>query len=230
MAKSKKLDHSHNVEEEAFPSNSNASKVAPIRPEYREEDGANIVEEPQPITKTIKGRAIRRKKSLSRSIKETFINENSKNVGHYIVFEVLIPAAKNMIQEMFTQGIEMFLFGESGGGRNRSKRMDKTIVSYGSMYRRDSERPESRHSRRDKFDLSEIFFKRGDEANEVLEQLCDQLEKYDEVTVSDYFDFAGINGANWVHAKWGWTNLKRAYCTHTRNGYAIVLPDPEELG
>jgi len=212
--------------EEEFPSNSMASQVAPIRPEVQ-----GTTDQPKIVRKSIGAHAIRRRKSLTRSIKETFVNEDSKNVGQYIIFEVLIPAAKSMIQEMVTQGIEMFLFGEGGGGRSRSRdRGDKTLVSYSKMYKRDDDRSNRRpSSRRDRFNLSDIYFRKGDEATQVLEDLCDLLEKYDQVTVADYFDAAGVDGATWVHAKWGWDELKRAYCTHTRDGYQIVMPEPIEL-
>lgn len=224
MAK-RKINNTYNTEDEAMPSNSNASKVAPIREMTRiEEEGANI-EEPREVRKSIKGRAVRKKKSLIQS----FFSENTKEVAQYVLFEVLIPAAKETIQSMVTQGIEMFLFGGEGGGRSRSKNRSETKVSYNNMYRNREDPRESRRSRRDRFDLEDIFFKRGDEASEVLEGLCDQLEKYDQVTVADYFDLAGIDGATWVHNKWGWDDLKRARCTHTRNGWAIILPDPIEL-
>lgn len=225
----KKLPNLVNIEEDALPSNSKASqKVAPIRP-INEPELKTLDEMVEQVKQPSKIKAIRRKKSLTRSIKETFINDDTRSVGQYILFEVLIPAAKSMVQDMVTKGIEMFLYGEtSNRGRGRD---DRTVISYNSMYKRrdhDAERYRPT-SKRDKFDLDSIFFREHTEAEDVLEQLCDQLEKYDEVTVADYFGFADIEGATWVHAKWGWTNLKRASCTHTRNGWAIILPEPVEL-
>ncbi len=227
MAK-RKIKNTYNTEDEAMPGNSNASKVAPIRETtiQIEEEGANI-EEPKVVRKTIKGRAIRKKRSLIQS----FFSEDTKNVGQYVLFEVLIPAAKSMIQEMVTQGIEMFLFGGEGSGRSRSRNREETKVSYNRMYKgREDPRESRRSSRRDRFELEEIFFRRGDEASKVLEDLCDQLEKYDQVSVADYFDLAGIDDTNnWATRKWGWDDLTRARCTHTRQGWAIILPDPIEL-
>jgi len=227
MAKTK-IKGTYNDEKDAMPSNSNASKIAPIRETSVEieEDGANI-ETPPVVRKTIKGRAIRKKKSLIQS----FFGEDTKNVAQYILFEVLIPAAKETIQSMVTQGIEMFLFGGEGSGRSRSRKRDETRISYNSMYRsREDPRESRRSSRRDRFELEDIFFKRGDEASQVLEDLCDQLEKYDQVSVADYFDLAGIDDTNnWAARKWGWDDLTKARCTHTRQGWAIILPEPEEL-
>jgi hypothetical protein len=230
MAK-KRMDRMMNTEEEEFPGNSITSKVAPIREFYKPNDKPSIattLDTTNDIPKKVsKPKAIRRRKSITRSIRETFVNEDSKNVFQYVIFEVLVPAAKTMIQEMVTQGIEMFLFGEAGG---RSRNKGQTIVSYGDMYKRREEgRVAIRSSRRDRFGLQDIYFRKGEEASEILEALCEILDKYDQVTVADYFDVAAVEGSTWVHAKWGWENLKKAYCTHTRNGYAIVLPEPIEL-
>jgi hypothetical protein len=226
MAK-KKLPHLVNIEDEQFPSNSKASQqVAPIRQEVLADmQDREEVEQEKVINRP---KAIRRRKSITRSIKQTFFSEDTKNVFQYVVMEVLVPAAKSMIQDMVTQGIEMFLFGEGGSSRKRRDRGEKSMVSYSKMYDRGEDRRYAT-SRHDRFGLEDIFFADGEEASDVLRDMCDTLEKYDQLSVADYFDMAGIDGATHAHAKWGWTSLKRAKCTHTRNGWAIILPNPEEL-
>lgn len=230
------IDHLEELEEE-FPSNSKSSRVAPIRSrsgkrKIREE--GELIPEPKKVNPVIPvGRAVRQKKTLSRSIAKTFFGDEAKDVVEYVLYDVLIPAAKNTIQEVFSSGIEMFLFGETRS-RSRSRNRDRghSTVSYGSYYRdRDEERrPAPRHrSRGRRFDLDEIVFEHGDEASEVLEALCDNLEKYEQVTVADFYELAGIDGGTWADQKWGWEDLRRAYCTHTRGGWMIVFPDPIEL-
>jgi hypothetical protein len=220
------------INEEDFPSNSKAPRVAPIRETRRiREEGANIEEKPA-LRRSIAGRAVRVKKTFTQSVAESLVGDTSKNVGLYIMNDVLIPAAKNLIQEMVTSGIEMMLFGEtSGRSRNRDRDRGKSTISYGSFYKDRDDRRERKQAivRGDKFDLDEIYFRNGDEADQVLRDLCDLLEQYEQVTVSDYFDLAGIEGATWAHTKYGWEDLRRARCTHTRHGYAIILPDPIEL-
>jgi hypothetical protein len=221
------------IVDEEYPSNSRANRSAPIREEDEQEimeEGANIVPEKR-VRRRSKARGVVKKKSWAQSIAEAFVGHDSPGVGSYILNDVLIPAAKSTILEMVQSGIEMFLFGETRS-RGRSRDKDRSIVSYGSYYKsRDrDERPErKRPTYRDKFDLSEIYFRDHSDAEDVLSELCDLLEKYEQVSVADFFDLAEIDGATWAHTKWGWTSLKRAYCTHTRNGYAIVFPDPVEL-
>jgi hypothetical protein len=232
MAKKKQI--------EALPSNSNSSRVAPVRPEEPtetreeriEEEGA-LIEEPKP-RRNVRGKVIQRKKTLTQSIAETLVGNGTNSVGGYIVNDVLIPALKNLISDAVTSGIEMVLYGETsgrksrGGGRDR----DKTVINYSGFSRRD--RDDDRRERRrptyhGKFDLDEIYFKDHVDAEEVLDELCDRLEEYEEVSVADYFELAGIDGVTHAHYKWGWTDLKRARNTHTRHGWAIILPEPEPL-
>jgi hypothetical protein len=235
MAKKKQVIE---INEEEFPSNSNVKRVVPIRPEKEvdTEEQNDVVEEPKKARRT--GRVIsatRKKKSLVQSIAETIAGEDTQNVTSYILYEVLIPAAKNTIQEMITSGIEMFLYGEKrDAGRSRGRDRDRTIVSYGSYYKsrdRDEDRRDRRRmgSHNDRFGLNDIYFDNHSDAEEVLDELCNRLEKYDAVTVADYFDLANIEGATWAHEKYGWESLKKAYNTHTRHGWAIVLPEPIEL-
>jgi len=221
------------IENEDFPGNSKSSRMAPIRESRKAREEGALIEAPKTVKRSIAGRAVRKKRTLTESIAQTFVGDDSRNVGLYILNDVLIPAAKSLIQEMVTSGIEMMLFGEtSGRGRGRDKDR-KNVISYGSFYKdrdRDDRRPvRTATARGDKFNLDEIYFRHGDEADQVLRDLCDLLEEYQEVTVSDFFDLAGIDGATWAHTKYGWDDLRRARCTHTRNGYAIIFPDPIEL-
>lgn len=218
---------------EDLPSNSKSSQIAPIREGKRRRKTVETIEEKPRIRENMapRARALRKKKSFTQSIAEAFVGDNTQNVGSYILYEVLLPAAKETIQSMVTTGIEMILFGEAGRGRSRDRDKERSRVSYTSYYKgerdRDDRKPRVRSS--DKFDLDDIYFRHGDEADQVLEGLCDAVEEFDSVSVADYFDMAGISGSTWIHEKWGWNNLRRAYCTHTRNGYKIILPDPIEL-
>lgn len=221
------------VNEESLPSNSNVKRTAPLREEHLAFNEEKTVANERRPRRSARNKAVIKKKSFTRSIAEALVGDTTENVGGYILHDVLIPAAKNTIQEMVQSGIEMLLFGER---RSRSRDRDRgsTKISYGSYYRdRDDNRRDRPHARsRDKFDLSEIYFRSGRDADDVLRNLCDALEEYEQVTVADYFDFAGIDGATWAHSKYGWdenNDLRDARCTHTRNGYQIMLPDPTPL-
>ena len=222
------MPKSQQFDESKFPGNSISSRVAPVRPESR---GTNDIPDEQ-RRRVPRGHAIRRKYTLAENVAKIIFGDESRGIAQYIVNEVLMPTLKTMINDTITMGVEKILYGEGSGAPSRRNRRDRdTVVSYSSMYRNREDRP-SRNPRRydpKHFDLDDIFFKDGPEAMEVLDAMCDQLEKYEEVSVADYLDYAGIEGATWVDSKWGWKDLSRAFHTHTRYGYAIVLPKPIEL-
>ena len=217
-------------EKEEFPSNRISSRVVPMTdtPRRRKTVEGEEPQQEKRVKKTIKGHGVRRKKTMTQSIAQTFFGDDARNVGNYVLWDVLLPAAKTTIQEMVSTGIEMLLFGETRSRSGRSNKHDgRSVVSYGSFYRGDNER--SRPTSRGRYNFDSIVFKRGDEAADVLESLCDSLEKYDQVTVSDFYELAGVDGATWADENWGWENLSKAYCTRTRGGYVIVLPKPVQL-
>lgn len=212
-----------------LPGNSNSKKIAPIREPRRKKTEIEIIQpEPEERTHRRVGNAVRRKRTLTQSIAQSIVGDASRHLLSHIVSEVLLPAAKETIQTMVETGIQMMLFGES---KPKSRDRDgRTRISYNDYY--DKRERKARPTRGDKFDLDDIFFRDGREADEVLRSLCDALEEYEAVTVADYFDMAGLDGATWAHHKYGWddtSDLGRARCVHTRRGWLIRLPDPIEL-
>jgi len=146
---------------------------------------------------------------------------------------------------MVTQGIEMFLFPNSGGRRrSRSssnyRRGNKSVVSYGNMYRNDrssppwergnssrgrSSAPERSRSTGPKSRLQDVVFETGGEAQEVLAIMSEILESYGEVTVADFYDVAGLeNHAQATDNSWGWNSLENTTITRSRDGYEINFP------
>lgn len=226
MAKVKSANDEH------MPPRSRAAKTSLVRPEN---DGTA---KPKPsgqrrMVKKLSIQATRKQLPLSRRIARSLLNEESKDIGTYILHDVLLPAAKSMISESIQSAIEMFLYGETGQRRRPGRDRGAPTVSYGSFYQRDTrreERPQKRFSNA-RFNLDEIIFKNGSDASDVLSALCDHIESYETVSVAEFYDYAGVEGATWTDHKWGWTGaeLSDAYCTHTRGGYVIVLPEPKEL-
>jgi hypothetical protein len=214
-----------------LPSNSRANRTAPIRPDTEGNDPKAIRPgRDKHIVPVSKGQVIRTKKTIPQSIASALMGETMRNLSGYIMGEVIVPTAKSLIEDIIKNTLDQVLYG--GENHRPSSRNTESKVSYGSYYnKRTNDRRElrTRAGRAGNFNLDEVFFKRMPEASDVLSAMCDLLEDYDEVTVADYFDLAGVEGATWTHNKWGWKDLKPAYCTHTRNGYAIVLPEPVEL-
>lgn len=185
------------------------------------------------VTKVITGKVVKHKKSLGKRISDIFLGGDISTVTEYVLYDVLIPAAKNMIFEMITGGTEMSLFGEKKG-RNTSRDRGKSHVSYSSYYKSDRDGRDKRDSRemsrmsRAKHNFDEIKLETRGEAEEVLSNLVDLTIDYGMATVADLYDMVGIK-EDFTDNKYGWTDLRTASVTLVRGGYLINLPRPQVL-
>jgi hypothetical protein len=210
---------------ETYPSNSRASE--PAKPKEETPKAPKVV---QVTTSEI----IRRKKPLGKRISETFIGEDAHGVWTFVVMQVFVPAAKDMISDMVSQGIEHLLFGEvrSGGGRrpNMSRapgRVDYRGVSTGTV-RRDDPRPTMSREARQNHNFDEIILETRVEAQSTLEAMFERLQDYDQVTVGDLYQMVG-ESSDFTDEKWGWTDLRGSSVVRVRQGYLIDLPKPVVL-
>lgn len=176
-----------------------------------------IEREEKKVERVVKGQVKSKKKN---KFADTFISEDAASVKEYIIFDVLIPAAKNAISDMVTTGIQMMLYGEVRGG-SKSK---GSKVSYSKYYDDRRERDYDRRSRtRSGYDYDEIILESRAEAEEVLNSMDDLLERYGLVSVADLYDLVGVTG-NYTDNKYGWTNLRHASVQRLRDGYLLKLP------
>ena len=184
-------------------------------------------EEPKKIEKVVTGKVVTRKKSWSKKIMESFVGEDVGNVYSYVLYDVLIPAAKSMIYDSVKGGLEMRLFGEKQGSRTR-RDQGRSYVSYNnySDSRSPSERREMTHQNRARHNFEEIILDSRGEAEEVLSHLVDLIVDYGQATVSDLYDLVGI-AENFTDRKYGWVDLRNASVGgRTRDGYLLNLPKP----
>jgi len=215
-----------------FPSNSHKD---------RDEEG---IPKPEPskkpkTEKIISGKAVQRKKSLGRKIADSFTGEDARGVGTFILFEVLIPAAKNMFADSLNQGLDRWQYGggdsrRRGGGGGR----DGGRTAYNRMYnspsystssysssggRRDSGRRDISHRARADHDFSEVVLESRGEAEMVLDRLRDVIDEYSIVAVSTLYDLVEITGS-YTDDQWGWDDLRDARVRRVREGYLLDLP------
>lgn len=189
-----------------YPSNSNKEKAK---------------KEQKNIEKVVTGEVKQKKKPLSKKFAEAFLNTDGKDVGGYILYDVLIPAAKNTITDMVSNGIEMLLYGEAKGSRTRRDK-GKSYVSYSSYYDRDK-RETRRPNNRATHNFDDIIIESRGEAEEVLSRLVDIVEEYGVASVADLYELVGL-ASSFTDNKYGWDNLGNAYVSRTRDGYIVNLP------
>src|SRR5262245_3341170 len=109
------------MENPEFPSNSNVSK--------------NLNIEEKDIQRVTSGPATRRKKSLGKKFKETFVVGDAKTAVSYAVVDILLPMARDTIVEALQAGIERLFLGDFRRyrGINRPQSGPTGYVNYGRM-------------------------------------------------------------------------------------------------
>jgi hypothetical protein len=212
---------------EHFPSNSQSE------PPRRQDPG------PKKIEKVIQGEVVRRKKPLGKRVSSIFVGGDARNASDFVFWDILVPAAKDMVADAVSQGIERIIFGEVRSTSRRTGRRpgDRGYISYNrigmqdssrrSSYRRDEGRPISSRARAN-HDFEEIILATRVEAEEVIDRLFDLVSRYESASVADLYELVGVTG-NYTDNKWGWTDIRGAGVTRVRNGYLLDLPRPESL-
>jgi hypothetical protein len=205
---------------ESFPSNSHKTKMA--------DEGAQP-DEREKVKKVVTSEVIQRKKPLGKRLAETFVGGDAHSVMGYVVFDVLVPAAKDAVADAFSQGIERMLFGDSRSTSRRSGSRPSGgpngYVSYNRMSQsspREDPRGISRKARAN-HEFDEIILATRAEAEEVIERLFDLVEQYEVATVADLYELVGITGS-YTDGKWGWDDMRGARVERRRDGYLLNLP------
>lgn len=156
--------------------------------------------------------------------KNKFVNsvlaEEAADVKNTIVGDVLIPALKKTIVDAVTNSIEMLIYGSTGN----IKKSGSSKVSYRSYYDSDYR---SRNDRRDYrsagYDYDDLVFGTRGEAEMILDNMFEILDRYKVVTVADLYDLAGERG-RYTDNKFGWTDISSASVVRIRDGFVIKLP------
>lgn len=212
-----------------FPPNSQASKK-----------GVKNVKNLSPV---VSGTATRRRKSLRKQFRETFVAGDARTAVHYVLFDVLLPSAKDTLVDAVASGFERWVFGE---GRRRGSTRPQSgptgYVNYNRMmgpYSSDysgspvmsrlsgHQRALSRRARA-RHDFDEIVLTERHEAEEVIDRLFDLVSQYESASVAELYELVGL-GSNHTDTKWGWTDLTGAGITRIRGGFLLDLPEPEFL-
>lgn len=206
----------------------------------KEEQGRPLAEDPEKQAlkkalieeRAIKGEVVAKKRSIGRKFKDTFIAADFGSVMRYVVGEVLIPAARNMIVDASRSGIERLVYGESrryrgvsGESRYQYNRpVERTAYSgISSRFAPPVQRgPRSRHTRDD------IIVSTREDGESVLEVMNEIVDRYGMVSIADMNELVGLPIAH-TDQKWGWTDLRGASIVQIREGYLIEFPPVEEL-
>lgn len=203
-----------------FPGNSKTPRPqAPEKPEKK-------------IESVVTNKVETRKKPLAKRFLDVFIGGDSKSVLHYVMMDVLVPQAKDMITEAASQGFERLIYGESrpsnryrGGSRTGSSpvpynryavRGNNPIGRAADSDRRPVAGTRSQH-------VDDILLATRVEGELVLERMYDLLNEYETVSISDLYSLVD-RSSTYVDQKWGWIDLQGSAVRRVRDGYILDLP------
>lgn len=172
------------------------------------------------------------KKSAIKEALRTFFAHDLPEIAEHLVIDVPIPAAKNAITDMVTQGIQQLLYGEVDPRR----RPTSGYTSYSSSSRvnrgtgyYESRRPERREPRQPKpTNVEDLVFDTRGDAVDVIEFVAESIEQYGQVSVADLMSSVGIQ-PRYTDERWGWTTTDAFEIRQIREGWLVSADRPEPI-
>lgn len=210
------------------------------------DDSVEVREKPQQI---LDKAPKKRKKGLMERLVVGFLGpEGLPGIGRYLNEEIIVPSIKNIIVESVTSGINMAVFGDKGAtGRSRNyaqphdpnRRTYKPSTNYAKPTRTSrftSAQPEpssrTRQVRGVRYMVDDFPIDSRMKANEILVTLREFADRYDYVSVGEYYDMIGVESQHTDH-NYGWSYDDIAehgtVTTMRGGGYLVNLPPVTEI-
>ena len=175
------------------------------------------------VQKVVTGLVITKKNEL-RKVANIFAPGDMNKVGSYIVWDVVVPAIKDALEDVVTNGIRMILRGDTSP-RDRFTNRDRFgYVDYSKRSNSSSRSYQTSNNRpRTVASYDDIILQNRGDAEYVLDQMRDVLDQYKIVRVADLYELIGQT-APFTANRYGWTNLSSATVERVREGYLLKLP------
>lgn len=182
--------------------------------------------------KKVVAKAKVQKKSRIKEALRTFFAQDLPEIAEHLVVDVAIPAAKNAITDMVTQGIQQLLYGEVDARRRPTSgytSYSSSSRSYRGTGRYESRPISSRETRQQKpTNVEDLVFDTRGEAVDVIEYVAETIEQYGQITVADLMSSVGIN-PKYTDERWGWTSTDAFELRQIREGWLVSADRPEPI-
>lgn len=185
------------------------------------------------LEKIVSSEVKMQKKSIFKRLSGSIFTETPDTIGGYIVKEVLVPYAKDVIYDTIVNTVSMALYSNPRAGGRRSGRASTNrdgYIQYGSFSSSNSSSQQKavERPRGERINVDNVIFGMSAEAHEVLDAMCDRLEHYGTVTVLDLCDLIGVTSSpNAMY--YGWTDISEARVRQINEGWLLDLPRPKAL-
>ena len=162
---------------------------------------------------------------------DVFGLEDARDVKSFIISDVLVPGLKNLFFELAKKSLEMTLFG---GGSSKSSSVGNIIklsssnkTAYNRSYSYTTNTPsQNARAKSEKLvgGVDNIIFETRGDAEIVLDAMDEIISEYGVVSVSEFYDLAGVSIDNYQLKNFGWDTLVGARVRFINDGYAIQFP------
>lgn len=176
--------------------------------------------------KVISGTAKLNEKTNTFKILDLIFSEDISEVKNSLFQDVVIPSIKKVIYDVGTRGLDMILYGLNGSQQRQSS-IPGSKIGYSSFFNSGISYKDTRENVYDTqrtSDYNRIVLQSRGDAEAVLMQLDDILERYKVVRVADLYETVGITGDYTSH-NYGWKeNIRSARIERVHDGYSIRFP------
>lgn len=166
------------------------------------------------------------KESVGSKFKKSFFSDDMKDVGSYILFDLIVPGIKDGVLSAIER---MFYGGSSDRYSRRDRRDDRDRVSYSSYYKSSRDRDKRDDEKDEPVDYRHIVLRYEDDAKKIVRKMRDYIREYDSVSVARLLDLIDQPG-KYTDNNYGWTHEEDIGIRHVRNGYLIDVPEAVYLG
>ena len=179
-----------------------------------------------------------RKRPLGKRVAEMLTGDDARSVGGYVVFDIVIPAFKDLLFEVITGGSQRALWGSSSTRRPQPPRPGKgpsipgapSYISYNTQGSSSTQPSKMSQAGQARHDFDEIVVASRGEAEMILSRMCELVEVYGVASVADLYSMAGITNGSYVDNRWGWRDLGSARVLRIpQGGYVFNFPRPTPI-
>ena len=212
------------------------SDVVPIEPTRPTEvslpgNSDKAKEGASPEKKVIAKAKVQKKSAIKEALR-TFFAQDLPEIAEHLIIDVAIPAAKNAITDMVTQGIQQLLYGEVDNRRRPTSgytSYSRSSRDYRGNAYYESRRTERREPRQSKpTNVEDLVFDTRGDAVDVIEYIAETIDEYGQVSVADLMSSVGIQ-PRYTDERWGWTTTDAFELRQIREGWLVSADRPEPL-
>lgn len=199
---------------------------------FPKEDNKNQQTTPEEkhIEKIITGKVVSKPKSGFKKFIGKFVESDARSIGEHVQDEIIVPMIKDTIVNAVQRSIEIFMYGGSAAPKKNSRFGRSLIskVSYEDYYDNRVRQNKVRSRVAQGYDYDDIILESRGDAQLVLDQLDDLIERYGFVSVADLCSAVGMP-FNFTAQKFGWNNIRSARIQNVHGGWLIKMPKAEAL-